>query len=168
MLRTLSWKMWMYGPTSKWSASLRASWLSRSSTASFGPRSERVKRVSFRFVVCLPGQQQISFFLERYSQTALKTIFKFRPTCSSWITRCYDDTSRLSHRAVVRQWSNVCMSRILQVLKWYNDINSFILDYISVSIKDSDVSDFYRYVIGFKNLLRSVEFSGKSGIFGLR
>ena len=37
-----------------------------------------------------------------------------------------------------------------------------------MSIKDSDVSDFYRYIIGFKNLLRSVEFSGKSGIYGLR
>ena len=57
---------------------------------------------------------------------------------------------------------------IFEVLKWYNDINSFILDYISVSIKDSDVSDFYRYIIGFKNLLRSVEFSGKSGIYGMR
>ena len=55
------------------------------------------------------------------------------------------------------------------MLRWYNDINSFILDYISVSIKDSDVSDFYRYVIGFKNLLRSVEFGGKSrDIFTLR
>lgn len=54
------------------------------------------------------------------------------------------------------------------MLKWYNDINSFILDYISVSIKDSDVSDFYRYVIGFKNLLRSVEFGGKSSIYGMR
>ena len=57
---------------------------------------------------------------------------------------------------------------IFEVLKWYNDINSFILDYISVSIKDSDVSDFYRYVIGFKNLLRSVEFGGKSSIYGYR
>ena len=57
---------------------------------------------------------------------------------------------------------------IFEVLKWYNDINAFILDYISVSIKDSDVSDFYRYIIGFKNLLRSVEFSGKSGIYGMR
>ena len=54
------------------------------------------------------------------------------------------------------------------MVAWYNDINSFLLDYISVSIKDSDVSDFYRYIISFKNLLRSVEFSGKSGAFGLR
>ena len=44
------------------------------------------------------------------------------------------------------------------MIKWYNDITSFLLDYISVSIKDSDVSNFYRYIIAFKNLLRSVEF----------
>ena len=57
---------------------------------------------------------------------------------------------------------------IFEVLKWYNEITTFILDYISVSIKDSDVSDFYRNVIAFKNLLRSVEYSGKSSIFGMR
>ncbi len=54
------------------------------------------------------------------------------------------------------------------MLNWYNEIISFILDFISQSIHDSDVADFYRYVIGFKNLLRSVEFSGKSGIYALR
>jgi hypothetical protein len=47
---------------------------------------------------------------------------------------------------------------IFDVLKWYNDITSFLLDYISVSIKDSGVSNFYRYIIAFKNMLRSVEF----------
>jgi len=47
---------------------------------------------------------------------------------------------------------------IFDVIKWYNEITSFLLDYISVSIKDSDVSNFYRYIIAFKNLLRSVEF----------
>ena len=31
---------------------------------------------------------------------------------------------------------------IFDVLKWYNEIVSFLLDYISVSIKDSDVSNF--------------------------
>ncbi|XP_059089436.1 uncharacterized protein LOC131885421 [Tigriopus californicus] len=57
---------------------------------------------------------------------------------------------------------------IFDVLNWYNEIINFILDYISLSIHDSDVSDFYRYIIGFKNLLRSVEYSGKSGIYALR
>jgi len=57
---------------------------------------------------------------------------------------------------------------IMQVLDWYNQINSFMLDYISTSVKESDLSSFYRLIIAFKNLQRSVEFSGKSGIFGIR
>ena len=56
----------------------------------------------------------------------------------------------------------------MQVLEWYNQINSFMLDYISSSIKESELSNFYRLIIAFKNLQRSVEFSGKSGIFGIR
>ena len=56
----------------------------------------------------------------------------------------------------------------MQVLDWYNQINSFMLDYISTSVKESDLSSFYRLIIAFKNLQRSVEFSGKSGIFGIR
>ena len=57
---------------------------------------------------------------------------------------------------------------IMQVLDWYNQINSFMLDYISTSVKESDLSSFYRLIIAFKNLQRSVEFSGKSVIFGMR
>ncbi len=57
---------------------------------------------------------------------------------------------------------------IFEVLNWYNDIVNFVLNYLSQSIHDSDVADFYRYIIGFKNLLRSVEFSAKSGIYALR
>ena len=57
---------------------------------------------------------------------------------------------------------------IMQVLDWYNQINSFMLDYISTSVKESDLSSFYRLIIAFKNLQRSVEYSGKSGIFGIR
>ena len=51
---------------------------------------------------------------------------------------------------------------IFEVLKWYNEITTFILDYISVSIKDSDVSDFYRNVIAFK----VIYFKGYWQLFG--
>ena len=43
---------------------------------------------------------------------------------------------------------------IFQVLDWYNDINNFFIDYISQSIHDSENSEVYRFIIGFKNLLR--------------
>ncbi len=48
------------------------------------------------------------------------------------------------------------------------NVSEFRQDYISLSIHDSDVANFYRYVIALKNLLRSVEFSAKSGIYALR
>ena len=57
---------------------------------------------------------------------------------------------------------------IFQVLQWYNDIVIFFIDYLSRSIHDSESSDVYKFIIGFKNLLRAVEYSGKSGIYGLR
>ena len=57
---------------------------------------------------------------------------------------------------------------IFGTLKWYNDVISFVLDYISGSIKDSEVSGFYRYNIGFKNLLRSIEFGRKASTYGYR
>ena len=53
-------------------------------------------------------------------------------------------------------------------MKWYNDVIAFILDYISGSIKNSEVSGFYRYNIGFKNLLRSIEYGRKASTFGYR
>jgi hypothetical protein len=43
---------------------------------------------------------------------------------------------------------------IFEVLDWYNEIINFFIDYISLSIHDSDISEFYRYILGFKNLLR--------------
>ena len=54
-----------------------------------------------------------------------------------------------------------------EVLDWYNEVNSQTLNYVTYSIHDSDISDFYRYIIGYKNLLRAVEFAGKAGIQGL-
>ena len=54
------------------------------------------------------------------------------------------------------------------MLDWYDTINLSFLDYISSTIKDSDVSSFYRYLLGFKNALRSVEYCGKASLLGIR
>lgn len=54
------------------------------------------------------------------------------------------------------------------MLEWYDKIINFLIEFIVVSIHDSDVSDFYKYIIAFKNLMRSIEFSRKSGVFGMR
>ena len=57
---------------------------------------------------------------------------------------------------------------IFAVLSWYDEIIQFLLNYISVSIYNTDVRNFYRLTIAFKNLLRAVEFTANSGIYGLR
>ena len=54
-----------------------------------------------------------------------------------------------------------------EVFKWYNELNGNTLDYVTYSIHDSDISNFYRFIIGYKNLLRTVEFSGRAGILGM-
>ena len=43
---------------------------------------------------------------------------------------------------------------IFEVLKWYDYINSFILDYIAYSIHVSEVGGFYWYIIALQDLLR--------------
>ncbi|XP_023333523.1 uncharacterized protein LOC111705255 isoform X2 [Eurytemora carolleeae] len=53
------------------------------------------------------------------------------------------------------------------VLDWYNKVNTQTLSVVTYSIQDSDISDFYRYIIGYKNLLRSVEYAGKSMVHGM-
>ena len=54
-----------------------------------------------------------------------------------------------------------------EVFKWYNELNGNTLDYVTYSIHDSDISNFYRFIIGYKNLLRTVEYSGRAGILGM-
>ena len=76
---------------------------------------------------------------------------------------------------------------IEEVLNWYKEVNAQTLKYVTYSIHDSDISDFYRllilriilfivhvqqnasfrWIIGYKNLLRAAEFSGRAGILGL-
>ena len=54
-----------------------------------------------------------------------------------------------------------------EVFTWYNELNGNTLNYVTYSIHDSDISNFYRFIIGYKNLLRTVEFSGRAGILGM-
>ena len=74
---------------------------------------------------------------------------------------------------------------IFEVLKWYDYINSFILDYIAYSIHVSEVGGFYWYIIALQvgvnqsehtgsqpmtmqDLLRATEYTGASGVYAIR
>ena len=47
--------------------------------------------------------------------------------------------------------------RMEEVLSWYNDINTRTLSWVTYTVKESDVSDFYRYIIGYKELFSDIK-----------
>ncbi|XP_023724757.1 uncharacterized protein LOC111873908 isoform X2 [Cryptotermes secundus] len=62
---------------------------------------------------------------------------------------------------------NVSDSSILEVLHWYTSVNAALLNHLTNQIKETDNSGVWRYLISFKNLLRSIENIGISMVYGI-
>lgn len=58
-------------------------------------------------------------------------------------------------------------SKVLDVMTWYMAVNNAMLDHLTNQIKETDKSGVWRYLIGFKNLLRSIESIGISAVYGI-
>ncbi|XP_024082931.1 soluble guanylate cyclase gcy-35 isoform X2 [Cimex lectularius] len=58
-------------------------------------------------------------------------------------------------------------STIRDVLHWYNSVNAAMLVHLTDQIKETDNSGVWRYLIAFKNLLRSIEHLGISMVNGI-
>lgn len=58
-------------------------------------------------------------------------------------------------------------STIPEVMHWYTAINAALLDHLSNQIKETDNSGVWRHLVGFKNLLRSIECYGISSVHGI-
>ena len=120
-----------------------------------------------------PKLKNISFFKNKLNFQIQHSLFREKV---SLILAIEDIIHRSFHVSKLKNFSNTLFSfqvrdgnkGIFEVLNWYNDINTKLLDYVSTSIRESDISSFYRYIIGFKNLMRSVEYCGKAGVWGLR
>lgn len=52
-------------------------------------------------------------------------------------------------------------------MHWYTAINAALLDHLSNQIKETDNSGVWRHLVGFKNLLRSIECYGISSVHGI-
>ncbi|XP_034249065.1 receptor-type guanylate cyclase gcy-3 isoform X2 [Thrips palmi] len=52
-------------------------------------------------------------------------------------------------------------------LLWYNRVNTILLEHLTRQIKETDKSGVWRYLIAFKNLLRSIEHTGISMVQGI-
>ncbi|XP_037028069.1 uncharacterized protein LOC119068546 [Bradysia coprophila] len=58
-------------------------------------------------------------------------------------------------------------SSITEVMDWYTAINGGLLDHLSKQIKETDNSGVWRHLVGFKNLLRSIECYGIASVHGI-
>ncbi|XP_071648798.1 uncharacterized protein [Temnothorax longispinosus] len=58
-------------------------------------------------------------------------------------------------------------SSISEVMAWYTSVNAAMLDHLTNQIKETDNSGVWRYLIAFKNLLRSIESLGIASVEGI-
>ncbi|XP_012256293.1 receptor-type guanylate cyclase daf-11 isoform X2 [Athalia rosae] len=58
-------------------------------------------------------------------------------------------------------------SSITEVMAWYTSVNAAMLDHLTNQIKETDNSGVWRYLISFKNLLRSIESLGIASVYGI-
>lgn len=56
---------------------------------------------------------------------------------------------------------------ITEVMTWYTSVNAAMLDHLTNQIKETDNSGVWRYLIAFKNLLRSIESLGIASVYGI-
>ncbi|XP_054740745.1 uncharacterized protein LOC129246184 [Anastrepha obliqua] len=59
-------------------------------------------------------------------------------------------------------------SSITDVMNWYTAINRALLHHLTEQIKETDNSGVWRYLIGFKNLLKSIECQNIAASFGIK
>ncbi|XP_063237909.1 uncharacterized protein LOC134539652 [Bacillus rossius redtenbacheri] len=58
-------------------------------------------------------------------------------------------------------------STITDVLTWYTYVNGALLEHMTKQIKETDNSGVWRYLVAFKNMLRSIENVGISMVYGI-
>ncbi|CAG9824650.1 unnamed protein product, partial [Phaedon cochleariae] len=58
-------------------------------------------------------------------------------------------------------------STVMDVLGWYTSVNAALLDHLTNQIKENDNSGVWRYLLAFKNLLKSIESTGIASVYGV-
>uniref|UniRef100_A0A1A9X302 guanylate cyclase n=1 Tax=Glossina brevipalpis TaxID=37001 RepID=A0A1A9X302_9MUSC len=88
-----------------------------------------------------------------------------------------DDEEVLLNRTEFQNRLNEFRERILtepednsvtDVMNWYTSINKALLYHLSEQIKEADNSGVWRYLVGFKNLLKSIECQNIASSFGIK
>ncbi|CAH1108441.1 unnamed protein product [Psylliodes chrysocephalus] len=56
---------------------------------------------------------------------------------------------------------------IKDVVRWYTSLNAALLEHLTQQIKENDNSGVWRYLLAFKNLLKSIESTGIAMVYGV-
>ncbi|XP_072749417.1 uncharacterized protein [Anoplolepis gracilipes] len=85
-------------------------------------------------------------------------------------THTYDVVSKEAFQARLEDFRRKISSEassISEVMSWYTGVNAAMLDHLTNQIKETDNSGVWRYLIAFKNLLRSIESLGIASVEGI-
>ncbi|XP_033328040.1 uncharacterized protein LOC117221307 isoform X1 [Megalopta genalis] len=85
-------------------------------------------------------------------------------------TQTYDVVSKEAFQARLDEFRRKISSEessITEVMAWYTSVNAAMLDHLTNQIKETDNSGVWRYLIAFKNLLRSIESLGIASVYGI-
>ncbi|XP_026674281.1 uncharacterized protein LOC108630979 isoform X2 [Ceratina calcarata] len=86
-------------------------------------------------------------------------------------TQAYDVVSKEAFQARLEDFRQKISSEesvmITEVMAWYTSVNAAMLDHLTNQIKETDNSGVWRYLIAFKNLLRSIESLGIASVYGI-
>ncbi|XP_028163495.1 uncharacterized protein LOC114355037 isoform X3 [Ostrinia furnacalis] len=81
-------------------------------------------------------------------------------------TRPVDETGFRLELRELRASLNAGTS-MTEAVEWYTNANAALLSHLTKEIKDTDSSTIWRYLVGFKNLLRSIECKGIASVLGI-
>ncbi|KAL0268685.1 UNVERIFIED_CONTAM: hypothetical protein PYX00_010526 [Menopon gallinae] len=73
----------------------------------------------------------------------------------------------ITHLCNFRQKISSEESTVQEVLAWYTSVNAAMLDHLTTRIKETDNSGVWRYLLAFKNILRSIENMGIALTYGI-
>ncbi|KAJ9577045.1 hypothetical protein L9F63_006393, partial [Diploptera punctata] len=133
----------------------------------------QLERSEVAFFIFTNGSQLRSGLQHRFSQTnqSLNNMITWPPVQipeSEGRAVLLDNKSTFLDR-LNKFRSNISSeeSSMTEVLHWYTSVNAALLDHLTNQIKETDNSGVWRYLVSFKNLLRSIENIGIAMVYGI-
>ncbi|KAJ1527816.1 hypothetical protein ONE63_007762 [Megalurothrips usitatus] len=132
------------------------------------------ERSEVAFYIFANGSTERPNLEERFSQTDRALSYMTTWPEMELPTQVEDDALVVGNRSMFesrlndfRDTISARESTMNEALRWYNDVNTILLEHLTRQIKETDKSGVWRYLIAFKNLLRSIEHTGISMVHGI-